>query len=455
MSDIIGKGSRVTVRSQGDGVVFRISKPHYYVQLDRGQQTICSFYELELIEEPVRLFQDLPQIRRQRPGAKRRGPLLRPVAADDGARRSVEALRFGLVPDDALEEVTLDYDDWADWINRRLPEEHQDGPTVSEVIGAYGTGKSHAMALVRQIARQQDYLTARVEVDGKSITLADPEPFLYSLWSSLRSPDGQPTDLIDQYLSAIRNSGYTPRVAPRGKDRIARNYEIVQQLLRNGRLADCRYAVNAVLSSSPEFTAAAVKEILYKDGYLSSPHTDIFRMVGMKVGERPYDFLESLIGHTLIAKYAGWKGLVVTVDEFEVERACLDPKMLSRAEDLFNLLKSYLLGNLKHPDVPLGLFFATASKGTRGDRLVDELIGDCDGGYKRLRPLSSDGFQKLAERIFSLYSRAYGFNTPFLQDCFERAFKSVQSHENLTREFIRRYIFVLDSTYGPPNAHEQ
>ena len=123
----------------------------------------------------------------------------------------------------------------------------------------------------------------------RSITLADPESFLDALWSSLRLPDGRPTELFDQYISAIQTTRFTPRVAPRGVDRIAHNYEIIRCLMNNRRLDECRYAVNAVLSSSPEFTAAQVSQILYKDGWLTHPYAK--NSYGReKLDERTYDF---------------------------------------------------------------------------------------------------------------------------------------------------------------------
>ena len=135
-----------------------------------------------------------------------------------------------------------------------------------------------------------------------------------------------------------------------------------------------------------------------------------------------------------------------------MERACLDPKMFSRAADLFNLLKSYLMGKLDHREVPLELFFATASKGSHGDQLVDELIEDCDGEYFNLHPFDHEDLRELAKAIFNLYSRAYGMVEPLNPELIDRALKSLQSQENMTREFIRRYLYVLDAAYGPPVA---
>lgn len=372
---------------------------------------------------------------------------------DEGARRTIEALRFGLVPNEALGDLTINYPSWEQWILGRLPAQRGEAPTVSEVLGHFGTGKSHSMALIRQVAHERSYVTARVEVDGQSVTLANPESFLYGLWNSLRLPSGEPVDLIDLYLRAIKRSRIPPSMATLGKDRIRRNFEVVRELADRGRIDHARYAVNAVLSSSEEFTAVEVKNMLYGELGLPHPYCDIFRMVGKKLDGRPYDFLESLIGHTRIAKLAGFSGLVVTIDEFEVEAAVLVDKLKQREETLLRATKAYLKGNLWYPPVPLALFFATATVGRGpGDAFVDELIKECNGEYRRLETFQDGDYRVLASAISKIYARAYGCRLERLEDRIDVALGASVDRDNKTREFIRRFVFLLDAAYGPPHA---
>src|SRR5690606_6763301 len=100
-----------------------------------------------------------------------------------------EALRFGLVPHAHLEELTIGIAQLDAWVTSRLPHTNGGAPKVSEVCGPFGTGKSHMMAVVRHAASKNNYLTARVEIDGQNVTLSDPERLLYALWSTLEGPD--------------------------------------------------------------------------------------------------------------------------------------------------------------------------------------------------------------------------------------------------------------------------
>lgn len=430
-------GNLVSVKGRGRGTVERDHGNGYSVVLDNGYSVFATCDDVELLEKAPTSFR--PRLTSARP-------------PEEGARRALEALRFGVVPDAALQDVTLKYDAWAQWIEGRLPPDFDDRPTVSELVGPYGTGKSHAVALVRYLASRGNYLTARVEVDGKLVTLADPASFLWALWRSLRLPSGDPIELIDLYVLAQQRTDDVPNVVPRGRDRIRRNYEIIRKIRQNRRFIHCRHAVNSILSSSKEFTASDVQKLLRRSGGLSVSDSAIDSLVGSKLCDRPYDFLESLIGHTCIAQMAGYSGLVVTIDEFEVESAALSSEKWEREKVLLRVLKSYLKDELDHPPVALGLFFATASEGSRGEDIVEELIDECSGEYRLLETWTDAEFRELAQRIFQLYQRAYGFDSSLEPKCLTRALESTTDRENRIREFIRRFLFVLDATYGPPNA---
>lgn len=76
--------------------------------------------------------------------------------------RSVEALRFGIVPRDEIDRLTVGYDGLRKWVTERLPDRDSGRPQVSEICGHFGTGKSHTMAAIRHIAAEDGYLTPRV-----------------------------------------------------------------------------------------------------------------------------------------------------------------------------------------------------------------------------------------------------------------------------------------------------
>ena len=361
--------------------------------------------------------------------------------------KALEALRFGLVPQTKLEEMTIKFDDLQSWINECLPHINQGNPCVSEVCGPYGTGKSHIMSIVRYIAQRENYVTARVEIDGKGISLGDPENLLLNLWSSLRAEGLQSaTPLLDLYVRAINNGKAAPKIAPKGVDRIAVNYEIIKDLKQNGRLETFEYMLDAILSSSNEYTATEVNQKVQSS--LSNRYQFVRRMIGRTVEERPYDFIESLVGHAKICELAGYRGLILTIDEFEVQHF---DTYRDRVIKLSEVMTNYFANKTSYPAVPCAVFFATVGElGHRGDALVDAMIEICGGNYRKLEELEESDLIEIAKKIHYLYKKTYGISDNFNTIFAESAYKAVMNVKGLVRAFIKQYVSMLDEKYGPP-----
>jgi hypothetical protein len=375
-------------------------------------------------------------------------------------RRAIEALRFGLVPEDAIEELTLGYEELREWVLDRLPHVHGGSPQVSEICGPYGSGKSHTMAVIRYLARREGYVTARVEVDGLNVSLSDPERLLYALWGTLRANGLESsTPLLDLCVKAIDAGNPPPSVAPRGIDRVHDNYSTARLLKRSPEALDNHgHKLDAVMSSSDEFTASEVALEISREPSIHAFDVVVRRMIGQKVADRPYDFVETWIGYSLVARLAGYKGLCITIDEFEVER--LLPRLrFDRVEKLLLVLQKYFAGDLDHPRAPLAVFFATVGQeGHDGDMVVDRLVEASGGGYYRLRAPSRVERIELARRIYVQYSEAYGVTESFSASVAESVENYLQERGapdgGLIRAFIKTYVGALDSLHGPgPRWH--
>jgi hypothetical protein len=369
------------------------------------------------------------------------------------ARRTLEALRFGLVPVEGLEDFTIGYDEMRSWTVSRLPG-GSGKPMVSEICGPFGTGKSHSMAVIRHVARQEGYVTARVEVNAKEISLSNPEKLLYNLWMTLRGEDlHSATPLLDLYLRAIERNQPAPMMNPNGQDRIRHNFHTVQFLKRAHLVDSLGYAMDSILCSSEEMNAVDVARMIRSATYGFG--FKVMRMIGRKVDERPDDFVESLAGHAMIAKLAGFKGLVVTIDEFEVE-AFLSSQMMERVRALLNALTRYLKGQGPIKAAPLSIFIASVGQEHhRGDAAVDEMIQATGGDWHELEQLSKADLRDLGKWIFELYGKVYGVN-----DLLPRALTDTVIQElgqdvedsGATRAFIKHFMAALDACYGPPAA---
>ncbi len=375
-------------------------------------------------------------------------------------RQAVEALRFGLVPYVALDELTLGYDHLRTWSLSRLPDAHRGVPQVSAVFGPFGTGKSHTMAVIRRVAEQRGYLTARVEVDGNTVSLAEPAKLLHALWGTLRGEKFQSsTPLLDLYVAAAKAGRPAPTIAPRGMDRPRNNYLFIAEALLRGKAIDEQsHALEDVLSSSPLSSVGAVQTQLGLSRAIRNGEIATLKpMIGTTVAHRPYDFVEALAGHATVAQLAGYRGIVLTIDEFEVDRSLLTPAKQERLVRLLQVLQLYLDDETDHRVAPLALFFATVGEDDHtGDRVIEQLIGDQPEARYDLQPWLPEDLRDLAARIDRLYAVAYGLAAPIndaLVAGVEQELDAMGSGDSgLIRAFIKRYVGALDVRYGPPEA---
>ncbi len=434
-------GMRVNHRILGWGEIIGLTSSEVRIRLDKYKRRVVQVKTNEVEPEDTEIV------------SSDNIPMKKATDSTFPYRKAIDALRFGLVPEDFIEQLTIGFEDIEEWVLRRLPKANGDSPQVSEICGPFGSGKSHTMSVIRHIARKEGYATARVEVDGQNISLSNPEKLLCSLWSSLGATDFEsPTPLLDIYIKAIERHNFPPRIAPRGIDRIHDNYSTIKLVKERGYLDKHGDALDAIISSSDEFTAQEVMGMLRKEPNIYGREVSVRRMIGQRVDDRPYDFVESLVGNAHIADLAGFNGLVVTIDEFEVERVY--SANFNRVIALLNVLSAYFQGNLMHKDYPVSIFFATVGQeGNRGDSFVDFLIESTDGDWYEIQEMSSLDRFELAKRMHELYAKAYQIEMLFNPDVTEEVERQTcdygEGDSGIIRAFIKRYIATLDRVYGP------
>ncbi len=378
------------------------------------------------------------------------------VAGNQHRRQAIEALRFGVVPNLALRELTLGYEELRNWVNSRLPSPTRTGVMVSDISGPFGNGKTHAMAVVRQVALSQGYAVARAEVDGRNVTLADPQRLLHSLLGTLETRDGRSSDpVLDIYLSAIDRTRQAPRIAPRGIDRTRDNYNTVRIVQDAGCIDKFNSDLECVLSGGQWRNASDIQLDISREPRIDRYKVRVRRVVGHLIADRPYDFVEALLGLATICELAGYSGLVLTIDEFEVEDFFLSYSKKERVRALLDVLQECVAGKTDHASAPLALFFASVGlDGHVGDQRIRKMVKDSGGDIYWLDDWAPEALLELGGSIGSVYADAYGIGVSSAGDTHRRVLNrldpGVLTSSGRIRAYIKQYVRELDTQFGPP-----
>jgi hypothetical protein len=369
------------------------------------------------------------------------------------ALTSLEALRFGLVPQADMENLTVGIDELKSWILSTLPREER--PGVHLVSGPFGTGKSHALNVIRHYAMQEGYICAAIELDGLSISLSEPGQLLYALCQSLSAADDLSEFPIVRLFEKALDCGHNVLSFPvRSFSKIKGNMETIQTLRRFQVIDHFAAILESLLSCGEDASATEVSRQIVDETGLKPMQINLNSPIGKNVNDRPRDFLETVAGYALLSQMCGYKGLVVTVDEFEVETHA-DRARFERIISFLRELLRYMEGN--HPSIPnapLSVYFAAVGKHTEGDAFLERLIALAKGKIYRLNQWTDHQRMGLAEKLYEVYAEAYDIAAPYDSELAENVNMLLQKRglegSTLIRSFVKWYVAMLDMKYGPP-----
>ena len=128
------------------------------------------------------------------------------------------------------------------------------------------------------------------------------------------------TPVLDMFIGAISKGKPTPTVVPNNIiDRTKDNYSTTRLVSRPDLLDVHGYELNIVLTGSPESTANEVKIDISRDPSVHALDVRLRPLIGRELINRPTDFIQAIAGLSAVAKLAGYKGIILTIDEFEIE----------------------------------------------------------------------------------------------------------------------------------------
>ena len=230
------------------------------------------------------------------------------------ARRGVLAMKLGQV----LEEHVLQLSIGTESVRAKLEvvvaralQRHACGVLVK---GAWGSGKTHLLTMLRAIATSNRMATSSVILDGEGVRLSDPMRLMEGILESLRYPGEAMPCGIGSRLRQLRRSRVSWNARSQGATRLAYAIDVVPERAFDepeilGILEDY------FMLSLP---ATQARTALARRGYRGVP---LPPMATRNVISRPVRFREHLEGWTEFVTQTGASGLVLILDEVDVEYA--------------------------------------------------------------------------------------------------------------------------------------
>ncbi len=370
------------------------------------------------------------------------------------ARRTIEALRYGLVPTRRIRELSVGLEAERASLERAFSEVRQSGGEVRIILGEYGAGKSHFFELAAQEALAQNFVVATTSLDLREVPPNRPQRIYHSLMRSLRYPHSTEIGLAPLLERLIAQPNYsTLQDTLRGTlfASALHNYSLMRE--KPGEALDL---VLDWMSGEKVFIksvrdAAAIKSKEFPLPSLSQ----------MTTAADQYCYL--LNGWGWLATQAGYAGLAVFIDESE-HYSLLNQRSQERADNFFKALIYTALGarsrinesdlqhqHRAHPfrlteSSHLLLLFAVTPSANTFDyrRWLDE-----DQVLALNKYLPRAALDELMARLHVLHRQAYAYNTSeqFL-DVAQGLLECLDSNLINLRQVIRLAIEIFDLCYA-------
>jgi hypothetical protein len=241
------------------------------------------------------------------------------------ARQTLEALRYGIVPVQDVEMLTIGLEAEKVSLNRALARASERGGDVQAIIGDYGFGKSHFVELAARSALRDNFLVMTASLDLLEAPPNKPYAVYHALAKSLRYPDVDPQRGLGRLFREALN-----------QPAVIREVSDLSPLPERCPLA---LGLGVLLDAPPQAIVDDITGWLSGDmhpiGSLKPYIKKLPRLYQVGETSRLYTYL--LTGISALARRLGYSGLAVLIDESE-HYSLLRARQRVRADAFFTAL---------------------------------------------------------------------------------------------------------------------
>ncbi|MFL6215869.1 MAG: BREX system ATP-binding domain-containing protein [Blastocatellia bacterium] len=377
------------------------------------------------------------------------------------ARRTIEALRFGVVPHHRICELSFGLDEERRSLHQAFDAVEQTGGDVRVVLGEYGTGKSHFFELAIEEALARNFIVAATSLDVREVPPNRPQRIYNALIRSLRYPDspdrGTLTPLFDRLLNPPAvYAGLSEKLRGTTFATVLHNYSLLR-----GKSGEALEPLLDWISGEKVYIKSVRDALLVKN-----QDYPVRALSMMTTSADQYCYL--LNGWGWLASQVGYAGLAVLLDESE-HYSLLNQRGQERADNFFKALIYTAMASRKdnrvseaslqhqrheHPfrfaerSQMLLMFAVTPSANTFDYRrwLHDEQILPLAGH------LSDRALEELMTRLYALHQQAYSYERENACSTLAKGVREGMEQRLINlRQTIRLATEVFDLCYAYPD----
>lgn len=359
------------------------------------------------------------------------------------ARKGVVALRLGQILESHVHQLSVSTEAAEASLRDALRQAAQ-RPTMVMVEGVWGGGKTHLLTLLSALAREEQFVTASVVMDGTGVTLSDPMLLMGSITSAIRFPDENMPSGLGSHLLRADPAKLRVRGATLLSDALDK---VPKEALQD---AEVLHVLEDYFGLS--LTTSNAKARLSRLGW----RVQLPALKARTVADRAARFCDLIRNWAQFSVTVGARGLVLILDEIDVEFAATawwDRTSQTKAERRKWLIEE--LGNMREHDVPILVAFASApasadvSEENDAVKGIDSAIGGLDYHIKVPTPSASDMWE-LGNRVLDLYGQAYPGSAELVVDGQRKELldNMVGEYQRkmspVPRAFVRRVLEYMD-----------
>jgi len=229
------------------------------------------------------------------------------IAANDEARRraknAIACLRQGSPPKESVQEITVGFERIKQVFESKLDIARSGGSCFTLVNGGYGTGKSHSLYWIREVALSRGYLVSLVTLSTRECPLDDLGAIYERIAGNIEGKIGVGTrsllDLVDAWVKTLRLAG------PESINKATQSIKVLHEDFR-------KVLAEYISAGSSEQTEMAGRWLVGNDSTKRTANA-----LGVQLRATNEHALRMLNELGKLGRQIGHSGLVVLFDEAE------------------------------------------------------------------------------------------------------------------------------------------